>query len=317
MSTTTHTNLPFLSQSDLAIRIDRFVSKALSTNTLAYDIDPDGVKPLRMRELGFDLGYLRQMIDLFDGRVDYDFSENLCLFIDACHDIALDDLGTKFVCQVPDGMGFLDEPHCFNLLVERIRELGSDIRYRRKVSDRGYGANCKASTVQEYVTRVMDRYARTLVVRVNLYYRCEIRQRLKVEDVFADVDQLVKAQRYNQTFEYLTGYILRVEQGDDQGFHIHAAFFFDGSKVCREFYKAEQIGRLWEDITRGRGYWHDSGRSWSGEDSERGTGMFRRDDLRGREAVCKLMTYLTKGDQYLRIRPARARVYRTGHGPSK
>lgn len=317
MSTTTYTSLPILSQSDLAIHIDRFVNRALSTNTLAYDIDPDGVKPPRMRELGYDLRYLRQMIDLFDGRVDYDFSENLFLFIDACHDIGLDDLGRKFICQALDGMGFLDEPHCFNRLVERIRELGQDNRYGRRVSDRRYQANLKSKLVQEYVARVMDRYARTLVIRVNLYYRSEARPKLKAEHVFADMEQLAKAQRHSPVFESSNGYILRVEQGDDQGFHIHAAFFFDGSKVCREFYKAEQIGRLWEDITRGRGYWHDSGRSWSGEDSERGTGMFRRDDLRGREAVCKLMTYLTKGDQYLRIRPARARVYRTGHGPSK
>lgn len=317
MSTTTYTNLPFLSQSDLAIRIDRFVNKALSTNTLAYDIDPDGVKPLRMRELGLDLGYLRQMIDLFDGRVDYNFSENLRLFIDACHDIGLDDLGSKFICQAPGGMGFLDEPHCFNRLVERIRELGQDNRYCRRVFDRRYEASSKDREVQRYVAGVMDRYARTLVIRVNLYYRSEARLRLKAEDVFADVDRLLKARRRSSVFESVTGYILRVEQGEDQGFHIHAAFFFDGSKVCREFYKAEQIGRLWEDITRGRGYWHDSGRSWSGDDSERGTGMFRRDDLKGCEAVCKLMTYLTKDDQYLRIRPARARAYRTGHGSSK
>lgn len=314
MSTTTYTSLPILSQSDLAIHIDRFVNRALSTNILAYDIDPDGVKPPRMREPGYDLRYLRQMIDLFDGRVDYDFSENLWLFIDACHDIGLDDLGSKFICQAPGGMGFLDEPHCFNRLVERIRELGQDNRYCRRAFDRRYEASCKDVEVQRYVTRVMDRYARTLVVRVNLYYRSEARLRLKAEDAFADVDRLIKARRRNSVFESVTGYILRVEQGHDQGFHVHAAFFFDGSKVCREFYKAEQIGRLWEDVTCGRGYWHDSGRSWSGDDFERGTGMFHRNDSIGRGAVCKLMTYLTKDTQYLRLRPARARTYRTGRG---
>ena len=138
----------------------------------------------------------------------------------------------------------------------------------------------------------------------------------EVWQVFADMNELVRARRTSPAFDHLVGSIIRVEQGEDRGFHIHAAFFFNGSERFRQFHVAERIGELWEEITKARGYWHDSAREWvkrGGNDDDRGTGMFQRSDVDGRHAVASLMTYLVKDKgQHLRIRPAGVRAYRTG-----
>lgn len=313
MYSTINTSSPTLSQAESSYHIDQFVADVLRYKEQAYIPEPDATKPYRMTTLGLDLQYLNQMIALFDGRVDYDYSENLELFIDACHDIRLEYDGYRYICPDPEGSGsFLSEPETMNLLVERIRDLSRLDDYRRRSADRRYQAKRQAEDVQAFVERVMDRYSKTLVLRVNLYYREAARQWLSIEQVFEDMNRLARARRSHPIFEHLVGSIVRVEQGQDQGFHLHVAFFFNGSEVFRQFRIAERIGELWNEITQNRGYWHDSSRDFTGDEDLRGTGMFRRSDSKGRKAVANLMTYLVKDkQQYLRIKPAGARAYRT------
>lgn len=313
MYPTINTSSSALSQAEASYHIDQFVADVLRYKEQAYIPQSDSTKPYRMTTLGLDLQHLNQMIALFDGRVDYDYSENLELFIEACHDIRLEYDGYRYICPDPEGGGsFLSEPEAMNLLVERIRDLSRLDDYRRRSADRRYQAKRQAEDVQAFVERVMDRYSKTLVLRVNLYYREAARPWLGIEQVFEDMNRLARARRSHPIFEHLVGSIVRVEQGQDQGFHLHVAFFFNGSEVFRQFRIAERIGELWNEITQNRGYWHDSSRDFTGDDDLRGTGMFRRSDSKGRKAVASLMTYLVKDkQQHLRIKPAGARAYRT------
>tara|TARA_R110002124_G_scaffold248853_2_gene413971 strand:+ start:2938 stop:3915 length:978 start_codon:yes stop_codon:yes gene_type:complete len=310
-----------LSQAEITIRIEQFVTDVLATEKLAYEPNPATPPSFRPLPLSIYLPYLGQMLDLFNGQVSYDYSEHICCLRDACHDIGLQYAGGRYVCPDPsENVGYLRGPETFNLLVERIRVLGGERIYKHKQAQRRYEAKHQKEKVEQLVWGFTERYARTMVVRVNLYYRTAARQRLRVEHVFDDLERLSRARLTDGLFDALSGYILRVEQGEDQGFHIHAAFFFDGSRVFRQFCMAERIGELWVDITQSRGYWHDSGREWRNsvqnmevDDDHNGTGMFLRSDIKGRQAVVRLMTYLVKDKgQHLRIKPLRARAYRTG-----
>ncbi|MBV7515967.1 inovirus-type Gp2 protein, partial [Pseudomonas sp. PDM25] len=84
-----------------------------------------------------------------------------------------------------------------------------------------------------------------------LYYYQTVQLRLRVERVFDDLDRMTAEHERNPIFDHLLGYICAVEQGDDRGYHIHAAYFFNGNEVCRDVYKAQQIGDLWARITQG------------------------------------------------------------------
>lgn len=46
----------------------------------------------------------------------------------------------------------------------------------------------------------MDSCSRTVVVRMDLYYWESVRSRLKVEDVFEDLDKLILAREYEAIF---------------------------------------------------------------------------------------------------------------------
>lgn len=97
------TNIPFvMSQAEVSYHIDQFVDEMLMGDDPAYLIlTADQAQPCRLTSLGMGLQYLNQMVALFDGRVDYDYSENLELFIDACHDIRLEHNGYRYTCPDP------------------------------------------------------------------------------------------------------------------------------------------------------------------------------------------------------------------------
>ncbi|ROM16292.1 hypothetical protein SAMN03159355_02185 [Pseudomonas sp. NFPP10] len=65
-------------------------------------------------------------------------------------------------------MAYLDHHRSMNLLVVKIRQLIRGQWYRRKKDDRRYQSKKQEVRVTDYTDAVLDRYARTVVVRVNL-----------------------------------------------------------------------------------------------------------------------------------------------------
>jgi hypothetical protein len=113
-------------------------------------------------------------------------------------------------------------------------------------------------------------------------------------------------------FNHEIGYICSVEQGEDRGYHIHAAFFFNGSEVSADIYRAQQIGELWVRITRGQGCFNNCNRDKGRYRDRLGLGLIRRRDLCARDHVHYAMRYLVKNDQHLRLKPVGARCLRKG-----
>lgn len=136
--------------------------------------------------------------------------------------------------------------------------------------------------------------------------------RLRVEHVFDDLDQLMVERERNSIFDHETGYICSVEQGQDRGYHIHAAFFFNGNEVRGDIHKAQLIGELWERITRGYGCFNSCNHDKDRYEGRLGIGMIRRDDLRARQHVHEAMRYLVKDEQPLLVKPLRAKCLRKG-----
>ncbi|UZM16335.1 inovirus Gp2 family protein [Pseudomonas kielensis] len=305
-----------LSQSDIAIEIERLVKSVEQYDTPAFRLP--GIRsaheqPERTR-LSRYFDRIQQMVDLFDDRCQYRYSEHLQAFWDACQDIGLERSCTGPVCLNESATAYLDHHRSMNVLVERIRQLTGEQRYRRHKGDRRYLAQQQADRVCDYSDALMDCYSRTLIVRVNLYYRQTVQTRQRVEHVFGDLDRLIAERERNPIFAHLIGYICVVEQGEDRGYHIHAAFFFNGNEVRGDVYKAEQIGELWKDITRGRGYFnscnHDKEKYK--DDDRLGIGMILRSDWKIRIHVHYAMRYLVKDDQQLRLKPLRVRRLRMG-----
>ncbi|MDT4854423.1 hypothetical protein FQZ97_887250 [compost metagenome] len=137
-----------------------------------------------------------------------------------------------------------------DVLVARIRQLTRAPWYRRKKDDRRYQARQQELRVCDYSDAVVDRYSRTVLVRVNLYYYADAQARLRVEHVFDDLDRLIAERDRNPIFACGTGHSRSIEQGEDEGYHIRTVFVLNGAETT-DVYKARQTGELWKRIICG------------------------------------------------------------------
>ncbi|TBU73284.1 inovirus-type Gp2 protein [Phytopseudomonas daroniae] len=307
-----------LSQSGIALQIERLVQAIEQHDSPAFRFRQTHTGYERVEETRLSRYFtrIRQMIDLFDDRVEYSYSEHLQAFREACQDIGLERHPDGPVCLNERGTAYLDHHRSMNVLVARIRQLTCELWYRRKRGDRRDQAEEQEIRVCDYVEALCELYSRITIVRVNLYYRLEAQARLRVERVFDDLKQLVAEHRSNSIFDHLIGHIYAVEQGDrddGRGYHIHAAYFFNGNEVRGDVYKAIQLGELWEDITHGQGYMHSCNHDKEQYGDECGIGRILRSDQAIRRHVYKAVKYLVKDAQHLRLRPEGARCLRTGH----
>ncbi len=311
----------YLSQSDIALQIERLVQAIEDSDSPAYRIKQarTGYDRVEETKLSRYFPHIRQMVDLFEGGIEYSYSEHLQAFREACQVIGLErnpDNPDGPVCLNEEGTAWLDHHRSMNVLVARIRQLAGERWYLRRKDDLRHQARKQEIRACDYADALCERYSRITIVRVNLYYRSAARARLRVEHVFDDLEQLIAEHRRNSLFDHLIGHMYSVEQGDrndGRGYHIHAAYFFNGNEVRGDVYKAIQLGELWEDITHGQGYMDSCNHDKERYGDECGIGRIERNDRAIRRHLHKAVKYLVKDAQHLRLRPEGARCLRTGH----
>ncbi|GLO43964.1 hypothetical protein [Pseudomonas putida] len=212
-------------------------------------------------------------------------------------------------------MAYLGHHHSMNVLVARIRQLTRERWYLRRKHDLRHQAKEQEIQVCDYADALCELYSRITIIRVDFHYRSEAQARLRVEHVFENLDELIAKHKCNAIFDQLIGHIYSVEQGDRHdggGYHIHAAYFFNGNVVQGDVYKAIQLGELWEDITHGQGYIYSCNHDKEQYGDGCGIGRILRSDRAIRRHVHKAVKYLVKDAQHLRLRPEGARCLRMG-----
>ena len=302
------------SQSDTAIRIERLINAIQRTDSQAYRItySKHGDELVRETRLSKYFEGIVQMVALFECDVEYQHCWQLSLFQEAFQAIGVERSPFGITCLNESETRYLSTSEALNELTKSIRTLLTQKRFKRREHDQRYQAIQQEIEVGRYVDAVLDRYARTCVVRVDLYYRTEAQARLRVEHVFDDLNRLIAERERNLIFDHETGYICSVEQGEDRGYHIHAAFFFNGAEVSADIYRAQRIGELWERITRRQGCFNNCNLEKDKHQDRLGIGLIHRRDLSARGNVHYAMRYLVKNDQHLRLKPVGARCLRKG-----
>lgn len=300
-----------LSQSAIALQIEDLVYAVEHSEGPVQSVTVSG--KTKRTKLTRYFENLDQMLALVSHSDDYHYGPYLRLFQYACYDVGVEHSPLAGIISFNEETSqYHDYSDTLNRLAERICQLTRERSYRRRLHDSTYQWRQQSREVAEYVDRVLDRYATTLVVRVDLYYRTAAQARLRVEHVFADLQRLIRSRERNPIFEHETGYIFRVEQGERRGYHIHAAFFFNGAMVRGDIYMAQQIGALWEEITRGRGSYNNCNQDKAEYGDECGIGMIHRRDEQARGNVHQAMSYLVKRSQRLSLWPKGAKCLRRG-----
>ena len=121
-------------------------------------------------------------------------------------------------------------------------------------------------------------------------------------------------------FEHLQGNAWALEHGHENGgLHCHLLLIYDGSERQNDWYLAEEVGKRWQEITRGIGayynYHYTENKQGFEKNGKLGIGMIHRDNFQQIEnAVCTAL-YLTKPDkvgQHLKVWLPSMRTF--GHG---
>lgn len=183
-------------------------------------------------------------------------------------------------------------------------------RHKRKLDDHRQSESENTNTLVKRMQDVSDRYSRILVVRVDLAYPLKSQDQIGIKDFKEDMDVLRTRLRDQDTvFNGLVEYVWALEQGEDKGYHCHLLLVYKGSKRRNAYWIADQIGKLWSDITDGLGcHFNCHTSEYLKQFSDRnclGIGMIHRNNLDEVNNMLNTVKYLVrpeKESQHLRVK---------------
>lgn len=253
----------------------------------------------------------------------YVYSELIVAFWVACQQVGLlNESGPTWLANGPAYAVGLARNESIEALIQLLPELAMSNECQRRAYDRRFEAREKERGIEQYIQAVLDRYAKSLPVRVDLGF-LKVRQPFITIDYFFEAIDRLRAMRKvgHPFFENQLGFVLNLEQGIDRGFHAHWGVIFNGSKVRNDWHRAEMVKSMWAECTDGMGtvYNCNANKQWYELRGWNGLGMVERDDEAKRANVVSAMQYMSgrdKEDQYLRIKPAGRRTFWKGRLPS-
>ncbi|SPK70849.1 protein of unknown function [Cupriavidus taiwanensis] len=244
----------------------------------------------------------------------------------------------------------------FNDFVAYLRHKGDEIGVRKKVADWERNSKENLKRLDTYVNALFEKYARLMVLRIDLLYKVAVpakaemseangkllalprrdgdarlhetetgRQHARETVARVDIVEAMKDREHlfenmigkPSLFEHMVGFVWSLEWSRVGGYHLHCAFFFDGSKVHKHEYLADQIGKYWETvITEGRGIYHNCNRDKRKYGDSWAIGPIDHNDDVKRAHLMRTLGYLAKKDQYVYVKPsAKCKRFGTGRMP--
>ena len=287
----------------VACRVERFVDDAVSTSSLAFKPDESRGRKIVVvndRLAGFNK-FLGGIAD--DLPSEYAYSANVDLFMDCYLKLGLNRMPVPILS--PNELVFgRPEFELLNELIRMIRTKSEDPEHKLRKKNLRDRSNKRMRSAMKLVRRLFEKYNKLLVLRIDLSYRKELKDSITPEVAKSDLSRLLNNTRTNRTlFEFLVGYIWKLEYGQDKGYHYHAIMFFNGSDVRNDYYRAMLIGEYWNNvITKGRGTYFNCNAK-KHEYQHIGIGMVRRNDFLTRDNLRnRVIKYLAKSEQYLRAK---------------
>lgn len=164
-------------------------------------------------------------------------------------------------------------------------------------------------SLRRYIDQLFKRYARLLVLRIDLGYAKSPHMMLSESQALEKYhiarshrERFYSNSRNNSLFDHLVGHVWKLEYGLDKGFHYHVMLFFDGSKVREDVNLAKRIGDYWSKvITNGEGvYWNCNANK--NDYRNCGIGMINHFDHNRRKNLIEYAgCYLVKSDLFSRV----------------
>lgn len=312
-------------------KLECFVDELLSNDEIPFvpSLDRIGKKDYLANSLAHQYFiFIPDFIDVINIlSTDYYYSERINVFTDYCHSMGLLNISFEWkniwvdAKKTDPRFSGISAADIFNNLVQKIRNewkiknLQSKVNARKKDASKRYVEYCK------YVNSLFNNCARQVVLRIDLYYKKEYTNSVSVFDITNDLNHLFENKRCNSIFDYMNGYIAKLEYGIDKGLHYHIIFFFDGSERNNysHIHLAEEIGEYWiNTITKGRGdYWNvNNNAAYYDKLGKRGIGVINWHETNLIENLKYVVGYFCKVDQFIRPKlGSKVRLLRRGNFP--
>lgn len=200
-----------------------------------------------------------------------------------------------------------------NAFVRHFRHEYNTASHQRKLRQYQRAAKKNLQGARRYMHSLFERYAKLLVIRIDLSYRKEAKGSITAEVARQHRQRFFKNLQAHRLFQACVGYIWKLEYGRYKGFHYHLLLFYNGNKVRQDITLGRQLGEYWRDnITEGTGHYFNCNAN-----KERyqfpGIGLLHYTDVARKQGLGIAIQYLCKTDTYARLTlPNGARTFGRG-----
>ncbi|CAA6816943.1 MAG: Unknown protein [uncultured Sulfurovum sp.] len=174
-------------------------------------------------------------------------------------------------------------------------------------------SNKRFKSTKRYIDKLGEAYSKLNIVRIDLGYKKPHSQNITLEDANKDLNCMLSNMRFKPSiFRHKVGYVCKIEYTKEKGVHLHMIIIFDGQKVKRGEYKADEIGKYWEEIVKEKGSYHNCHRNTY---KKNGIGMLDYRDSEKRKILDEyVISYLCKDEQDIEVikNDKRYRAFRRG-----
>jgi hypothetical protein len=304
-------------QTALAGRLEDFL-KALERDTVVpFDLISTkcGRPVLKAHPLG--KWYSTVMHSTVSNDEHHEFSEEVQLVLKGIRALKADarSLKNPEAREWPEGRyGY----EIFNELVVELRRALTDEGFLARRRRRREQARRHYLSGKTYVDDLFERHSRLVVLRIDFGYRDwtnaenNMISNKALDQARRDLARFFNNRRSNTVFDHMVGHLWKLEEGTTKGYHFHVMFFFDGSKVQHDAHLAKLLGDYWQHkITKGEGCFYNCNAHKS-KYRRLGIGRIEHGDHEMRDNLLLALAYMTKADQYLRVRADAARIFGKG-----
>lgn len=284
------------------VTIEKFTEECIASDDPPFTFEKNKFGKMIVKTLPLGNYYPLMKVFLEELSSDRKYSALVELFIRSYQDLELELEYSNFR-MAPSYPSFRPGKKMLDLFIELvnlIRKEGRKSEFNRMIDARAYNSSRNYESAVEYSDGLFAHYARLEVIRIDFGYKQEHAQLITAEAVKADLEHFLNNRRGNKRlFAAWVGYIYKIEAGAEKGCHIHLILFFDGSKVHKDSYLANEIGKYWQEITDGRGIFYNCNAS-KNKYKRLGIGTINHTDVEKRANLLYAIKYLTKKEQYLR-----------------
>lgn len=208
----------------------------------------------------------------------------------------------------------------FNDVRDRISDIVGSLAFEERLRSRKRNAERNEATALAIEQQVFANKSRTLVLVLHFGFQSDYRLNITFEEIQAYREKFFNNRRSNKLLRGIDDYIWKLEEGDESGLHLHLLIFYNAADSCRDVYIAKQIGEYWVKLTGGKGqYWNSNANKVFHQKYGHGvgTGAINWDEDEKREALRANIRYMTKADQFLKIKHGDSRAFGTSQVKAK